>query len=57
MDYPSVVFRDMVQVVSFTQNVITSTHVLERKTYLDNIETQFINRMARDFVICKLFRF
>ena len=54
-DYPSPICSDTVQIVPFTQNIVTSKTVLERKTDLDNVELNFINRMALGFRKCEHF--
>ena len=54
-DYPSPISSYMIQLAPYTQNFITSSPVLERKTELDSIESNTLNRIANGFRTCKHF--
>ena len=54
-DYPTPINGAMVQIVPYTQNFITNSSVLERKTELDTVELNALNRLTNGFRICNIF--
>ena len=48
-DYPSPICGDLLQLPPYTQNFITSSPVLERKTELDSTELNALNRITNGF--------
>ena len=53
IDFPTVVDRHAVQLMCFTPNFVTSTHVLGPNTILDAVETEAMTKVAEGFKTCK----